>query len=169
MPHVQVRRPGRRDFDGSAFAERVLQLSLVGNIFEPLVGRGKKLELLPLLATSWKQTEPTVWRFNLRRNVKFDGTPFTADDVIFSYERSKADGSDMKTKIATVKEMRKIDDYTVDFVTNDPFPILPDTLNTWFIVSKTWCEKNNATTPVDVRKGKENGATLRATAPGRSC
>src|ERR1700681_2062865 len=144
-----------------------LQLSLLGNIYEPLVGRGKKLELLPLLATSWKQTEPTVWRFNLRRNVKFhDGTPFTADDVIFSYERSKTDGSDMKTKIATVKEMRKIDDYTVDFVTNDPFPILPDTLNTWFIVSKAWCEKNNATTPVDVRKGKENAATLRSNGTG---
>ena len=144
-----------------------LQLSLLGNIYEPLVGRGKKLELLPLLATSWKQTEPTVWRFNLRHNVKFhDGTPFTADDVIFSYERSKADGSDMKTKIATVKEMRKIDDYTVDFVTNDPFPILPDTLNTWFIMSKAWCEKNNATTPVDVRKGKENAATLRANGTG---
>ncbi len=144
-----------------------LQLSLLGNIYEPLVGRGKKLELLPLLATSWKQTEPTVWRFNLRHNVKFhDGTPFTADDVIFSYERSKADGSDMKTKIATIKEMRKIDDYTVDFVTNDPFPILPDTLNTWFIVSKAWCEKNNATTPVDVRKGKENVATLRANGTG---
>jgi ABC-type dipeptide transport system, periplasmic component len=144
-----------------------LQLSLVGNIYEPLVGRGKKLELLPLLATSWKQTEPTVWRFNLRRNVKFhDGTPFTADDVIFSYERSKAEGSDMKTKIATVKEMRKIDDYTVDFVTNDPFPILPDTLNTWFIMSKAWCEKNNAAAPVDVRKGKENAATLRANGTG---
>ena len=33
-----------------------LQLSLLGNIYEPLVGRGKKLELIPLLATSWKQT-----------------------------------------------------------------------------------------------------------------
>ncbi|MGH8712869.1 MAG: ABC transporter substrate-binding protein, partial [Casimicrobiaceae bacterium] len=39
-----------------------LQLSLLGNIYEPLVGRGKKLELVPLLATSWKHTEPTVWR-----------------------------------------------------------------------------------------------------------
>ena len=144
-----------------------LQLSLLGNVYEPLVGRGKKLELVPLLATAWKQTEPTVWRFNLRRNVKFhDGTPFTADDVIFSYERSKEDGSDMKTKIATVKEIRKIDDHTVDFVTNDPFPILPDTLNTWYIMSKAWCEKNNATAPVDVRKGKENAATLRANGTG---
>jgi peptide/nickel transport system substrate-binding protein len=144
-----------------------LQLSLLGNVYEPLVGRGKKLELIPLLATSWTQTAPTVWRFNLRRNVKFhDGTPFNADDVIFSYERSKVDGSDMKTKIGTVKEIRKIDDYTVDFVTNDPFPILPDTLNTWFIMSKVWCEKNNAAAPVDVRKGKENAATLRANGTG---
>jgi len=99
-----------------------LQLTITANIFEPLVGRGKKLELVPLLATSWKQTAPTVWRFTLRQNVKFhDGTPFNADDVIFSYERSKADGSDMKTKIGTIKEMKKIDDYTVDFVTNEPF------------------------------------------------
>src|SRR5438876_12265860 len=144
-----------------------LQLSITANVFEPLVGRGKKLELIPLLATSWKQTAPTVWRFNLRQNVKFhDGTPFTADDVVFSYERSKTDGSDMKTKVGTIKEIRKIDDHTVDFVTNDPFPILPDTINTWYIMSKAWCEKNNSTTPVDVRKGKENAATLRANGTG---
>src|SRR5438046_677157 len=102
-----------------------LQLNVTGNMYEPLVGRGKKLELVPLLATSWKQTAPTVWRFNLRQGVKFhDGSPFTAADVLFSYQRSKDDGSDMKTKIASVKEVRKIDDYTVEFVTNDPFPIL---------------------------------------------
>jgi len=43
-----------------------LQLSVTANIYEPLVGRGKKLELIPLLATSWQVTAPTVWRFNLR-------------------------------------------------------------------------------------------------------
>ena len=144
-----------------------LQLNVTGNIYEPLVGRGKKLELVPILATSWKQTAPTVWRFNLRQGVKFhDGSPFTADDVIFSYERSKTDGSDMKTKIASVKEIRKIDDHTVDFITNDPFPILPDNISTWYMMSKAWCEKNNSTGPVDVRKGKENAATLRANGTG---
>jgi peptide/nickel transport system substrate-binding protein len=144
-----------------------LQLTITGNVYEPLVGRGKKLELIPLLATSWKQTSPTVWRFTLRPNVKFhDGSPFTADDVIFSYQRSKAEGSDMKTKVAPVVEVRKIDDLTVDFVTKDPFPILPDTINTWYIMSKAWCEKNNAAEPVDVRKGKENAATLRANGTG---
>src|SRR5689334_16502453 len=37
------------------------------------------------LATSWKELTPTQVRFNLRTGVKFsDGTPFTADDVVFS-------------------------------------------------------------------------------------
>jgi ABC-type transport system substrate-binding protein len=53
-----------------------LQLNFTANIYEPLVGRGKKLELIPVLATDWKQTSPTVWRFNLRKGVQFhDGTP----------------------------------------------------------------------------------------------
>jgi peptide/nickel transport system substrate-binding protein len=144
-----------------------LQLNITGNMYEPLVGRGKQLELVPLLATAWKQTGPTVWRFNLRSGVKFhDGTPFTADDVIFSYERAKADGSDMKTYVGPIKEIRKIDDLTIDIVTSEPFPILPDTINQWYIMSKSWCEKNNATAPVDVRKGKENAATLKANGTG---
>ena len=56
-----------------------LQLSVTGNVYEPLVGRNKDLSLTPMLATSWKQTSPTVWRFELRKGVQFhDGTPFTA-------------------------------------------------------------------------------------------
>lgn len=46
-----------------------LQLSVTGNIYEPLVGRGKDLALAPALATSWKQTSPNVWRFELRKGV----------------------------------------------------------------------------------------------------
>src|SRR5882724_7690228 len=75
-----------------------VQLSITGNIYEPLVARGKNLELVPGLATDWKQTSPTVWLFNLRKGVAFhDGTPFSADDVIFSYQRARGDGSDVKT------------------------------------------------------------------------
>ena len=66
-------------------------LNFTGNIYEPLIGRGKKLELIPQLAAEWKQTSPTIWRFKLRKGVKFqDGTPFTADDVIFSTSARKA-------------------------------------------------------------------------------
>ena len=44
-----------------------LQLSITGNVYEPLVGRDKKLGLTPALATKWAQTSPNVWRFDLRR------------------------------------------------------------------------------------------------------
>ncbi len=144
-----------------------LQLNFTGNIYEPLVGRGKKLELVPALATEWKQTAPTVWRFNLRKGVSFhDGTPFSADDVIFSYERAKGDGSDVKTYVQEIAEIRKVDSHTIDIVTKAPFPILPDVISLWYIMSKKWCEENRATQPVDRRKGIENAASFRANGTG---
>jgi peptide/nickel transport system substrate-binding protein len=144
-----------------------LQLNFTANIYEPLVGRGKKLELVPALATDWKQTSPTVWRFNLRKGVQFhDGTPFTADDVIFSYNRARGDGSDVKTYVGEIKEIRKINDHAIDIVTNAPFPILPDVISLWMIMPKKWCEDNRATQPVDKRKGIENTASFKANGTG---
>jgi len=143
------------------------QLAFTGNIYEPLIGRGKKLELVPALATDWKQTSPTTWRFNLRKNVRFhDGTPFTADDVIFSYGRAQDAGSDVKTYVGSIKEIRKVDDHTVDMITSEPFPILPDVVTNWYIMSKKWSEENRATQPVDKRKGVENTASFKANGTG---
>ena len=48
-----------------------------------------KLDLVPVLATSWKRTNDTTWEFDLRKDVKFsDGTPLTANDVVVSFERA---------------------------------------------------------------------------------
>jgi peptide/nickel transport system substrate-binding protein len=142
-------------------------LNFTGNLYEALVGRGRKLELQPELATDWKRTAPTAWRFNLRKGVKFhDGTPFTADDVIFSYERARGEGSDMKTYVGQIKEIRKVDAHAIDIVTLEPFPILPEVLTQWRIMSKRWCEANGATRPVDVRKGTENFASTHANGTG---
>jgi peptide/nickel transport system substrate-binding protein len=144
-----------------------LQLSFTGNVYEPLVGRDKKLGLTPALATSWKQVNPTTWKFMLRRGVKFhDGTPFTADDVIFSYERAKGDGSDVKTYVGAFKEIKKINDHEIDIITNQPFPILPDVISLWYIMSKKWCVENKAEKPVDRRKGVENTASFKANGTG---
>ncbi|MEO8653719.1 MAG: ABC transporter substrate-binding protein, partial [Ramlibacter sp.] len=131
-----------------------LQLTVLENVFEALVTRDRNYKLTPGLATSWKQTSPTVWHFDLRKGVQFhDGTPFTADDVIFSYERAKGDGSDMKSYVGQIKEIKKINDHSIDFITTTPFPILPEVFYRWFIMSKKWCETNQATKPVDRRKG----------------
>jgi peptide/nickel transport system substrate-binding protein len=144
-----------------------LQLSVTGNVYEPLVGRNKDLSLAPALATSWKAISPTVWRFELRKGVQFhDGTPFTADDVVFSLRRAADDGGDFKGVVGEIKEIRKVNDHVVDIETKAPFPILADQLSTTYIMSKKWCEDNQATRPVDRRKGLENAASFRANGTG---
>ena len=144
-----------------------LQLSFMGSVYESLVGRGKDMAVIPLLATKWSQTSSTVWRFELRKGVKFhDGTPFTADDVIFSFKRATDSGSDMRGYTAPVKEVRKVSELVVDIETIAPFPILPDTLTVFAIMSKTWCEQNKAERPVDRRKGIENTASFKANGTG---
>jgi peptide/nickel transport system substrate-binding protein len=144
-----------------------LQLSVTGNVYEPLVTRDKDLKLVPALATSWKQTSPTVWRFELRKGVTFhDGRPFTADDVIFSLARGAGDGSDMRSYTNDIKDVRKLGDFAVEIETKAPFPILPNQLSFFYILSKGWCEENQATKPVDRRKGIENTASFKANGTG---
>src|SRR5688500_14135207 len=101
----------------------LLTNSINGHVYEPLIMRGKKLELIPALAVSWKQTAPTKWEFKLRQGVKFhDGTPFTADDVVFSIKRGQGPTPNFRVYANAVGEPRKIDDHTVEFTTPVPNP-----------------------------------------------
>jgi len=144
-----------------------LQLSFTGNIYEPLVARDKQLKLVPGLATKWQQLNPTTWRFDLRKGVQFhDGTPFTADDVVFTFARAAGDGSDMKSYTNTISAVKKIDSHTIEIVTLAPFPILPDVISLVYIMSKKWAEENKAERPVDKRKGVENAASFKANGTG---
>ena len=123
-------------------------IGILGNVYEGLVRRDADLKILPALAVRWELQEPTRWRVFLRKGVKFhDGRPFSADDVVFSFERARAKGSDVGGKLATVKEIRKIDAYTVDFVTADPNPIITSEWETWLIMSKGWAEEHQAVNP----------------------
>ena len=147
------------NLDPYALAE-TFTLSWLGQVYEPLVGRGKNLELVPALATKWEQTSPTVWRFTLRPGVTFHGgEPFTADDVVFSLGRAKMDGSDMAYTVASVTEIRKVDDLTVDLVVEKPNPILPVQITSTYIMSKAWAEKNGAEKPSSIKAKVENHAT----------
>jgi|KBSSwiStaDraftv2_1062776.scaffolds.fasta_scaffold01237_2 peptide/nickel transport system substrate-binding protein len=117
-------------------------------VYEFLVDRDKQLGLVPSLAESWTQVNPTTWRFKLRPGVKFhDGTPFTADDVVFSYERARADTSQLRAYATAAGVPKKIDDLTVEFVTNGPNPIELEHVATINIMSKAWCEKNRCMKP----------------------
>ena len=117
-------------------------------LYEFLIGRDKQLHLVPELAVSWQQVDPVTWRFKLRPGVKFhDGTPFTADDVVFSYARARAEASQLRVYANAAGIPRKIDDLTVEFTTNGPNPIELEHIATINIMSKAWCERNGATKP----------------------
>ena len=118
-------------------------LGTLANVMEGLIKRDADLKIVPGLATRWEVLEPTRWRFHLRKDVVFhDGSPFSADDVIFSAERARSAGSQLRTRIPADAKVVKVDDYTIDFVLASPNPILHSEWETWFIVSKRWMEAN---------------------------
>jgi peptide/nickel transport system substrate-binding protein len=147
--------------------QETVQLSFLANIYEPLARRDRTLGLEPALALSWEQTEPTVWRFHLRPNVKWqDGSAFTADDVVFSLGRILAKSSVMRAPLSVVKEARKIDDMTVDFETFKPDPIFPQEQTNFMIMSKAWCVAHNATEPVIIGGSDDNFAVRNSMGTG---
>ena len=128
--------------------------SLLSHIFERLVGQDDRQRLVPELAESWKAIDATTWEFKLRRNVRFhDGTPFTADDVLFSMERApNVEGSPSSFGIyVRGKTFSKVDDHTVHVKTAAPYPLMPNDLSTIYIISKKHAQ--GAKTP-DYNSGK---------------
>jgi peptide/nickel transport system substrate-binding protein len=63
-------------------------------VYESLVMHNADMSLVPALAVSWRLVDPTTWHFEVRQGVTFhDGTPLTAEDVVFSIERARGPGS----------------------------------------------------------------------------
>jgi peptide/nickel transport system substrate-binding protein len=141
--------------------------AFLDNIYEPLVTRGKDLKIEPSLAVSWQAVNPTTMRFKLRPNVKFhDGAPFSADDVVFSVQRALSETSNFKPYLAGVKEARKVDDLTVDIVTEGPAPVLIPQLTEVRIMNRAWATKHNVTRPQDFKNKEETFASRNANGTG---
>jgi peptide/nickel transport system substrate-binding protein len=147
-------------------ANEALTNGMKSNIYEGLVHRKWDTTIEPALAVRWSRPDTTTWRFELRRGVTFhDGTPFTADDVVFSFQRNKHKNSELANYVAAVKEVRKVDDFTVEYVTYGAHPILLGDLTTHFIMSKRWCEEHGTTEP-SARLDRETYATRHANGTG---
>jgi peptide/nickel transport system substrate-binding protein len=97
-------------------------------IYEGLVGRDKNAEIKPLLAKEWEQLDDVTWEFKLRDDVTFhDGTAFSADAVKVTFDRllNPNVASPRAVVFKMVKEVKVIDDYTVQLILSEPFsPLL---------------------------------------------
>ncbi|MDP1669501.1 MAG: ABC transporter substrate-binding protein [Phaeovulum sp.] len=146
--------------------EEVFTSGFLGNIYEGLIRRAPDLSIQPGLAESWELLSPTHWRFHLRKGVTFhDGSPFTADDVVYSAERVRSGASDYKNRLAADTEVVAVDDFTVDFITKSPNPILHFTWANWYMMSRSWSEANNIGAP-DKGSNVESYATLHENGTG---
>lgn len=128
--------------------------ALLSHIFNRLIEMDEKQRLIPGLATSWKVIDGTIWEFKLRPGVKWhDGSPFTADDVVFTIGRAgnvpnspSSFGSAVKGKTAV-----KVDDLTVRISTPTVYPTMGNDLATIMIVSK---KNGEGATTEDYNSGK---------------
>ena len=138
-------------------------------VHDALVDRDPDMTLIAGLASEWGTLpgRPDVWQFRLRKGVTFhDGSPFTADDVIFSLERAAQETSDMKAYVSSIGEMKKIDDHTVRLITRGPNPILANQLTAIAIMSRAWATKHKVLRPQDFRKQEESYAARHANGTG---
>jgi peptide/nickel transport system substrate-binding protein len=137
-----------------------LELSNVGtrvtySMFDHLIERdfmsgdtpGAGFGLNPMLAESWERIDDLTLEFQLREDVTFhNGDPMTAEDVKFTFDRMIVDTPDdlieAAAYIGTVTEVIVIDEYTVQFVTAEPDPILENRLCSWctWILPKDYFE-----------------------------
>jgi peptide/nickel transport system substrate-binding protein len=103
----------------------------------------------------------------LRKGVKFqDGTPFTADDVVFSFGRILQPQGTNQIYVSGVKEMKKIDDYTVDAILSGPNPVLLRLFTDFRIMSKAWSVKNKAESIQNYKAKEENFASRHTNGTG---
>jgi len=142
-------------------------LTITSHAYEGLTRYTTDYKIEGALATEWTQISPTQVRMKLRKGVKFhDGSPFTADDVIFSYNRIRQPQGTMQIYVSGINEIKKLDDHTIDLMLSGPQPILLRNLTAFLIMSKTWAEKNKTTEVQNYKAKEENYASRNVNGTG---
>ena len=136
-------------------------------VYEALVNRNRGFALEPSLALSWQAVDPKTWRFKLRTGVRFhDGSPMTADDVVFSLERALAKTSQRSFQLRGVTGAKKVDESTIDIQLAAPDAVLPEKLIQVGVMSRGWATKHNVTMPQDYNAKQETHAVRNANGTG---
>jgi peptide/nickel transport system substrate-binding protein len=144
-------------------------IALQHQMMEPLILRHPDGQIVPALATEWgvSQESPETWIFKLREGVKFhDGADFTAEDVVFSFERALSENSDMKGIISSVASVEALGEHEVAINTNGPNPLLPAAIVNILIMDKGWSEANGSVDVQDVEGGETTFAAVNVNGTG---
>ncbi|MEX1022349.1 MAG: ABC transporter substrate-binding protein [Dehalococcoidia bacterium] len=115
-----------------AFSLSTADIGLAVHLFDNLIQQQRDLSLKPMLAESWESEDLQHWTFKLRQGATFShGKPFTADDVVFTFERllDPDVGSPGRSSLSFIDRVEKVDDHTVSMTLTGPNAFLPQTLS----------------------------------------
>lgn len=128
-------------------------LNIAWHVFDALTHVDEDTRLIPGLAVSWRAIDPFTWEFRLRPGVKFhDGSELTAEDVVFSIERTlKVQNGQFRTFTRRIVAKEIVDPRTLRLRTATPYAMVPYDLDSVFIVSKKAAQRAS---PADFDSGR---------------
>jgi len=133
--------------DPHAIYDVPMQLILL-NAYDGLVRyTGNPPELVPWLAESWTVSDDALtWTFTLRDDATFhDGSPVTADDVVYSFQRLLNLGkapSGAFSPVLSAENVTATDERTVQFVLDKPYAPFLSALPIVAVVNQELVEAN---------------------------
>jgi len=134
--------------------------TIIRNVFDGLLTRSPEMAVVSELAESWKQVDTTTYDFKIRSGVTFhDGTPMTAEDIKFTFDRLSVDGamegktSPRKGLLGPLQGVEIVGADTVRLKLAQPWPMLPAMLPFQEVVSKRF----TASTGSDGMATRANG------------
>ena len=114
--------------------------ALTWHVFDRLVHPDADQRPRPGLATSWRAIDDRTWEFKLREGVRFqDGSPFTADDVVFTFARAPNvpnSPTSMGQYIRPVTRLEVVDPQTIRLHTAEPVPLIPQMMGSFSIIGR---------------------------------
>ena len=128
-------------------------INIAWHVFDALTHVDEDTRLIPGLAVSWRAVDATTWEFRLRRGVRFhDGAELTAEDVVFSIERTlKVPNGQYGIFTRRIVGKEVVDAHTLRLKTATPYAMVPYDLNSVFIVSRKAAARSG---PEDFDSGK---------------
>src|SRR5690606_30483434 len=113
--------------DGQVVNDRNARV-ITGNLFESLIRRDRKAQLVPGLATEWKNLDESTWEFTLREGGTYhDGSPFNAESAADSINRMVDPNFETQrgSYIEGITGAEATGEYTLVVKTDGPDAILP--------------------------------------------
>ncbi|TCZ55229.1 ABC transporter substrate-binding protein [Roseicella aquatilis] len=129
--------------------------ALTWHVFDRLVHPDPDMRPSPGLATGWKAVDERTWEFRLRQGVTFhDGTPFTADDVVFTFARAPNvpnSPTSMGQYIRPVTRLEVVDPHTIRLHTAEPIPLIPQMMMSFSVIGR---KQGEGMSTADYNSGK---------------